>query len=130
MINRHISSFMQSYVVGVELDDSVEHVCQILDQHHLHCVPVFTPDKQVFGVISASDLVHFATLHDDPKQQRAWEVCTHKVVSVNAAISAKQAAEMMVKQKLHHLLVMNEQQIVGIVSSLDLIQACLLEQEG
>ena len=128
MIDRQISTFMQSYVVGVELDDSVEHVCQILDQHHLHCVPVFTPDKQVFGVISAGDLVHFATLHDDPKQQRAWEVCTHKVVTVNAAMSARQAAELMVEQKIHHLLVTNEQHIVGIVSSLDLIQACLLNQ--
>ncbi|WP_427978538.1 CBS domain-containing protein [Agarivorans sp.] len=128
MIDRQISAFMQSYVVGVELDDSVEQVCQTLDQHQLHCVPVFTPDKQVFGVISASDLVHFSTLHEDPKQQRAWEVCSHKVITVNAAISARQAAELMVEQKIHHLLVMNEQHIVGIVSSLDLIQACLLNQ--
>lgn len=128
MINSQISAFMQSYVVGVELDDSVEHVCRVLDQHQLHCVPVFTPDKQVFGVISASDLVHFATLHDDPKQQHAWEVCSHKVTTVNAAISAKQAAELMVEQKIHHLIVMNQQHIVGIVSSLDLIQACLLNE--
>ncbi len=128
MINRQISAFMQSYVVGVELDDSVEQVSQILDQHQLSCVPVFTPDKQVFGVISASDLVHFSTLHEDPKQQRAWEVCSHKVTTINAATSAKQAAELMVEQNIHHLIVMNEQHIVGIVSSLDLIQACLLNE--
>ncbi|WP_220718720.1 CBS domain-containing protein [Agarivorans litoreus] len=124
-MSTQISSFMETNVIGVALDDSVEKVCQVLDDNKLCCVPVFSPDGAIFGVISASDLVHFSTLRANPKLEHAWELCTHRVIEVAPDISIQQAAEIMSYEKIHHLIVTEGSTCVGIVSASDVLSAFL-----
>ncbi|MGY5449972.1 CBS domain-containing protein [Agarivorans sp. MS3-6] len=124
-MNSRVTSFMESNVISVELDDSAEKVCEVLDANKLHCVPVLTPDGKIFGVISATDLVHFNTLHVNPKLEHAWELCTHKVIEVAPDMSVQEAGELMVKEKVHHLVVMEGTFFIGIVSATDILRAYL-----
>jgi CBS domain-containing protein len=116
---------METNVISVELDDSAKKVCEVLDENKLSCVPVLTPDGAIFGVVSATDLVHFDTLYANPKLERAWELCTHKVIEVSPDISIEQAGTIMVKEKIHHLIVMQDGSFKGILSATDVIKAYL-----
>ncbi|MEE1674218.1 CBS domain-containing protein [Agarivorans aestuarii] len=73
-MNSSITSYMETNVISVELDDSAKKVSEVLDENKLSCVPVLTPDGAIFGVVSATDLVHFDTLYANPKLERAWVV--------------------------------------------------------
>lgn len=119
---------MEKNIITVDLDDTAEHVEEILDSHKLSCVPVIDSEGKCFGVISATDFVHFYIAHKNPKVEHAWEVCTHKIIEVSPDISVIEASELMVKNKIHHLVVTENNAIKGIVSSIDLIRECLLKE--
>ncbi len=122
-------SLMQTNVVTVSVDASIDEVEATLYTHQLTCVPVIDADGKCFGVISAVDLVYFHHLRRNSRSERAWEVCTHKVIDVSPHISIDAAAELMVAHGVHHLVAIENNSIKGIVSSLDLIRCCLLKHK-
>lgn len=100
-MNNPAISLMEKNIIAVDLNDIAEYVEDILDSHKLSCVPVIDSKGECFGVISATDFVHFHNIRKNPKAERAWEVCTHKVIEVSPDISFKEASELLVKNKIH-----------------------------
>ena len=125
-MKKQITSLIGENVITVKLNDSVETVEKILDSHRLSCVPVINTQGECFGVISAPDLVHFHNARKNPIAERAWEMCTHKIIEVSSDISVKEAAELMVKNNIHHLVVIEDESIKGIVSSIDILRGYIL----
>ena len=129
-MDKTISSLMTRNILTVGTDDTVDRVEAIMDSHKLSCVPVIDSQGGCFGVISSSDLLHFHVLHKNQKAERAWEVCTHKVIEVGPDISVKEAVELMVRNKIHHIVVVENKSIKGIVSSIDIVSEYLLKQKA
>ena len=129
-MKKHITSLIEEDVITVALNDTVDTVERVLDSHHLSCVPVINDRGECFGVISAPDLVHFHNARKNPSAERAWEMCTHKTIEVSPGISVKQAAELMVKNNIHHLVVVEDGSIKGIVSSIDILRGAVLSETG
>ncbi|WP_164880935.1 CBS domain-containing protein [Aestuariirhabdus litorea] len=123
-MERAIQAIIQQPVVCVGADDSIESVQQTLDKNRLHCVPVLDAQGGCFGVISAQDLVHFHVLNKNAKAERAWEACSHKVIEVASGASVREVAELMMAHHIHHVLIMEAGDILGIVSSVDIIRHC------
>jgi len=127
-MRKQITSLIGKNIITVKLNDTVETVEKVLDSHQLSCVPVINTEGECFGVISAPDLVHFHNARKNPIAERAWEMCTHKIIEVSADISVKEAAELMVKNNIHHLVVIEDGSIKGIVSSIDIIRGYVFPQ--
>jgi len=129
-MDKAISNLVASEVVVVGLNDRIEIVVETLDSNKLSCVPVVDSEGKCFGVISSPDLVHFQKMNLNPKAELAWEVCTHKIIEVSPNISIKEAAELMIKNKIHHIIISENNSLKGIVSSIDIIENCLLKQNA
>ncbi len=125
-MRKPITSLIGESVKTVELNDTVETVEKVLDSNQLSCVPVINDQGECFGVISAPDLVHFHNARKNPIAERAWEMCTHKIIEVSSDISVKEAAELMIKNNIHHLVVIEDGSIKGIVSSIDILKGYIL----
>lgn len=74
-----------------------------------------------FGEISGPDLMHFHLQHKNSLSHHAREVSTHKVITVEASTSIKAVAELMLENKVHHVVVSHDDIIEGIVSSFDIV---------
>ena len=121
-----IETIMQKYVISVAMQDTVEAVEQTLATRGLSSVPVIDPErKDCFGILSAPDLVRFHAAKQNPKVMRAWEVCTPRPIEVDPDISVREAAALMIKHRIHHLVVTRNKTIRGFVSSLDMIEHLL-----
>jgi CBS domain-containing protein len=129
-MKKQITSLIEESVITVALNDTVETVEKVLDSHHLSCVPVINARGECFGVISAPDLVHFHNARKNPNAERAWEMCTHRTIQVSPDISVKEAAELMVKNNIHHLVVVEDGSIKGIISSIDILRKADFSQAG
>ena len=125
-----ISSLMGKNPITVNLNDSAETVEKIIVSNHLSCVPVISSDGNCFGVISAPDLMQFHQARKNPMSERAWEICTHKIIEVTHDISIRSAAQLMLENNIHHLVVMEDNSVKGIISSLDIIRGCLIPAEA
>lgn len=123
-----IGSLTSSEIIVVDADDRIDKVVEILDFHKLSCVPVVDIEGECFGVISAPDLVHFQKMNLNPRAQLAWEFCTHNIIEVSSDLSIRETAKLMIKNKIHHIIVSDNKILKGIVSSIDIIESMLTEE--
>lgn len=121
---------MQKNIITVNLNDTARHVAEVLDSHKLSCLPVIDSKGKCFGVISTTDFIHFYNENKNPNAEHAWEICTHKIIEVNPNISIIEASKLMVENKVHHLVVTENNVIKGIISSIDLLRECFLNKNA
>lgn len=82
----------------------------------LHALPVIERDD-VVGIVTSLDLVD-----DWPSGAAVSDAMTTSLNRIDAQASVSEAAEAMISDRIHHLLVAQEGEIIGILSSLDLLQ--------
>ncbi|MFZ2653076.1 MAG: CBS domain-containing protein [Burkholderiaceae bacterium] len=117
-----ISSMMKTQVWSVGMDDTVHEVEEFMNSHGLSWVPVCEPGGAVVGVVSVADLLQFHVRRQDPAATRTWQVCTYKPISVAPDTSVSEVARLMLRNRSHHVVVMDQGRIVGVVSSLDFVR--------
>ena len=124
-MDKMVSAIMQKSLITVNVDDPVEKVERLLRTHRLTCVPVLDDDGHCYGLINASHLIEFHMTRKNAMALKAWEVCLNKVLSVNFNMRVRDAAELMIRKQVHHLLVVDAGQVHGLVTSLDLVRELL-----
>ncbi|KIF83680.1 CBS domain-containing protein [Noviherbaspirillum autotrophicum] len=124
-MNEPISSIMHTIVIPVSMDDTVEMVETLMKAKHISSAPVYDGDGAILGIVTATDLVKLHAVGKDPKAVKAWEICTYRPVEVTPATPITEVAELMIENKIHHVIVMENEAMQGIVSSLDFVRLFL-----
>ena len=126
-----ISSLMTTPVITVRADDTVTAVADVLVRNHLSFVPVAEcAGGPVLGIISAGDIVHFRTGGCDLDTLKAWQISTYKPLSVTPETNAADVARLMVEHQAHHVLVLRDHELAGVVSSLDFVRHYIAQAEA
>ena len=114
-----IAEIMASPVILAKPNYSIRSVCELMERHRIHAIPVVdsNSEKIVRGIVTTTDLARFS--RDDTPIERAMSVA---VRSVRPDDDAARAARLMRKHHIHHLVVTQDDHIVGMVSSLDLLR--------
>jgi len=143
---RCVGDVMNPNVVCVRPEMSVRQVEQLLGERRVTGAPVVDDTGQPIGVVSQHDLIvhqadritagesgRFYTDVDDYRDiagvpidrstTPVSEVMTRDIVGIERDASLAEAARLMRTRRIHRLLVTNRGVLVGIVSSLDLLEA-------
>lgn len=120
-MDKPVSLLMDKHITTVDFNDTIFKVEGIMNSRKLSLVVVIDSNQNCFGVISYPDIVRFHAMGRNPKNERAWELCTHKVVEVSSDTSASETAKLMLKHKIHHVVVTENELIVGVISSNDFV---------
>jgi CBS domain-containing protein len=117
-----VSGVMQRLVHGVGMDETAAQLEALFTEHKLSWVPVLNPDGEVVGVISQSDLTRLRAMLPGLASLHAWQLCTYKPVTVQGDASIQEVARLMVERQIHHVVVVEQGRVAGVVSSLDLLR--------
>ena len=112
-----VKDIMVSPVVVTQKTKSLEHVKDLFEKKHIHAIPVLSMEGEIEGIITASDLgkeCDFTKL--------VATVMTTKTHVVGIQSGVQDAAKMMDKHNVHHLIVMDNGQVLGIISSMDFVK--------
>ena len=127
---------MTKNVATVQVSDDLHDVIDLVKKNHIRHVPVLE-GHDVVGIISSTDInrLTFSSLFEN--QEGADEailemlsisqVMTQKPRTVEAALSIREVAEILASEEYHALPVIENGQLVGIVTTTDVIKY-LLEQ--
>jgi CBS domain-containing protein len=124
-----ISSMMSTPALSVAMDDTIQAVEALMQRHKLSCVPVTEPDGAPVGVLSLSDLMAFHARNEDAATAFAWQICHYKPIAVRPNTSIADAARLMLAHQVHHVVVMEDDVLVGIVSALDFVRRFAVDAE-
>ncbi len=128
-MNPTVKDKMSRVVTRVPMSFTLGQVEKMMASHKLHCLPIVDNADQCFGVVSNIDLTCWHDLKLDFSSRQAWEVCTLPVIEVSPNLSIIGAAELMVANKVHHLVVTQEKVVIGIFSSMDVMQCFILQRQ-
>jgi len=126
-----ISEIMTKKVVTLKHNDELETAERLFKKHHIRHIPVVKKDK-VIGILSYTDLlrISFADAVDEDEDSvdtvvynmfTIEQVMAKNLVSVSSNTTIKDVAELLAKREFHALPVLDDDKLVGIVTTTDLI---------
>lgn len=116
-MNVKIKDLMAERVITARPHHTVEHLRGLMARNHINAVPIVGPEEEAVGIVTAANLV--AELE---ASSPISTLMTERVFTVPAYNDVHVAARIMRKHKIHHVVVTHEHQVVGIISSFDLLE--------
>jgi len=118
-----VHDLMSKSVVTAQPHQTVATIKEKMAKHKLNNIPVVSSDNEPVGVVSASDIVVV-----EKAGLPISHIMTEKVYTVPAYDNVSVAARIMRNHKIHHLMVTDNKELIGIISSFDLLK--LVEGHG
>ncbi|MBO3100291.1 CBS domain-containing protein [Gelidibacter pelagius] len=132
-----ISSIMSTKIITLKKDDDLETAERLFKRHKIRHIPVVKGDA-IIGMLSYTDLlrISFADAVDESETEveslvynmfTIEQVMAKNVVSVSSTASIKEVAEILAKKEFHALPVVDDDVLVGIVTTTDLIEFLIMQ---
>ena len=137
---------MTRNIIVVEEDTHINNLIRIFMDNKISCVPVVNDEKKLVGIVTKTDILgHFMdidlhisvkdTLHDIlefSSEQRDLETVPETEMKVRAIMTpnpittgedttVESLAKTMINNKIHRLIITRDNEIAGIVSTLDIL---------
>lgn len=135
LINRPIKDIMTAQVISITTDTRLEEAEAMFRKHKVRHLPV-TKNKELVGILSLTDLqrISFASSFGEAEDEidnamyemlGVSQIMQSKPVSIQLNASVKDAAEILASREFHALPVVDGNQLVGIITTTDLIKFLL-----
>ena len=117
-----VKDIMSSPVITIDENASIREVAQLMGQHNIECIIVTGRSGKPLGIITEKDLVAGVLAKDVvPSKLNAKEVMTSPLITVDPDETLSGAARRMSRLNIRRLGVMYKGNLVGIVSSRDIL---------
>ncbi|EGK11870.1 CBS domain protein [Desmospora sp. 8437] len=110
-----LREIMTQNVASVSPQDNVYKAASLMRQHNIGSVPV-VENGQVRGMVTDRDLVLRALAEQKNEQVTVGEVMTNQVVTGTPEMSVDEASSLMAQNQIRRLPVVENNQLVGMVS--------------
>ena len=122
-----IEDIMTTTVVCGQMTDTIKTLEQVMRNAGVRYLPIVDNATQCVGTVSALDLVRVHNLERSVSSElQAWQICSEPVIEIGPYQSIIEAIKLMVIKKAHHLVVIKDESVIGVVSSVDILEKYLL----
>ena len=118
-MNVTVEELMHAPVMTITKHETVGHVRHLMAEHHVSALPVVGPDGAPLGIVTATDLLDG---HGHPDGAPVSQVMSPSTYTVPPREGPHVAARIMRNHHLHHVVVVDDHRVVGMVSSFDLLR--------
>ena len=128
-----VSTIMTTDLITVNPSDSMMRVKEIFDKHKIHHIPV-VDYKKIVGIISQTDFLLFHRGYSNKEMDRftnearlraykVEEIMTKGLAKVSSTDQIRTVLEVFRLNRFHALPVVNGEELVGLVTTFDIIDA-------
>lgn len=127
-----VAMIMTEQVITLQKDDRLEMAENIFKRYNIRHIPVLD-NNEVVGMLSSTDVLRLNFKDNEILDESNADVFVHsiftieqvmrkKLISVSSSSSIKEVAEIFATKEFHALPVVDNNQLVGIVTTTDLIR--------
>ena len=130
-----VAELMQRNVKSIRCEASVAEAILTLADGHISGVPVVDASGKMVGVLSSSDLLAAEAETGDESSRQALlentevqEIMTRRPYTVAPTAEVREAAQQMLYGDVHRLFVTDGDEVVGVISTTDIVRAVARDQ--
>ena len=117
-----VKDVMTSPAITIEENGSANKVAVLMDKHDVGCIIVSTAAMKPIGIITERDLVvRVLAKNVKPDTVKARDAMTSPLMTIEPDVTVTDAARRMSRLNIRRLGVIYKEQLVGIVSSKDIL---------
>lgn len=106
----------------IHYDSTVKEAAVIMSKYDIGCLVVVDNNKKVVGIITERDILEKVNARDKTSSKiRIEEIMTPKVITIDANALLDDAVYLMIKHKIKKLPVIENNELVGIITSTDIV---------
>ena len=120
-----VKDFMSAPATTAMREQSVLEIRTLMKEKGIHAIPIISysndslkVEMTIQGIITATDISK--EVSDNATVEDVMTSSSVHVIHIDS--SAQAAAKMMLRHKVHHIVVMDKGKIVGMISSLDFVK--------
>jgi CBS domain-containing protein len=126
----HVKSAMNTAVLTVGPGHTLREASKAMAGRKVGAAVVVDPDGEGVGIVTERDLLRALAEGSDPDIETVGTHLTSDIVYANPSWSLEQAAEAMLRGGFRHLVVMDEGEVIGILSVRDILRQWHLDRAG
>ena len=130
-----VSKIMTTHLITLNVTDGLDKAESLFKKHHIRHIPVVEGEK-IVGMLSLTDLLRISFADGAFQDEDAVDtvvynmfsvrqVMAKNLISVSPETHIKEVAEILAKKEFHALPVVDDNKLVGIVTTTDLIKYLL-----
>ena len=102
-------------------NDTLKTTSEALAKNNLGAMPIIDSSGKVIGIISERDIARKIHQENFSNNELVTNIMTKKIISCDLNISVTELMETMTEKKIRHMLIMNNDELKGIVSIGDVV---------
>ena len=102
-------------------NDTLKTTSEALAKNNLGAMPIIDSSGKVIGIISERDIARKIHQASFSNEELVTKIMTKKIISCDLNISVTELMETMTEKKIRHMLIMNNDELKGIVSIGDVV---------
>ena len=131
-----VSTIMTTQLVVLNTTDSLEKAEHLFKKHRIRHIPVIEGQKRIVGMLSLTDLLRISFADGAYEDEEDIETVVYEMFSLPQVMAKniktvapdatiKEVAELLANEEFHALPIVEEGDLVGIVTTTDLIKYLL-----
>ena len=111
------------HVYTISPDKTLADAIQLLTEHNIGALIVTDPEDQIVGIMSERDIVRTASENQKLFDMKVADVMTREVIVGVPEDDVMSVAHTMTEKRFRHIPVLDENELIGIISIGDLLKA-------
>ncbi|MDX1332924.1 MAG: CBS domain-containing protein [Robiginitalea sp.] len=131
-----VSTIMTTQLVVLNTTDSLEKAERLFKKHRIRHIPVIEGQKRIVGMLSLTDLLRISFADGAYEDEEDIETVVYEMFSLSQVMAKniktvapdttiKEVAELLANEEFHALPIVEDGNLVGIVTTTDLIKYLL-----
>ena len=126
-----VKEIMTTNIAAVAPDSTVLEAAKAMQAHNIGCMPVCQPGGKIAGIVTDRDIVvRNIANNGDPKTSRIKDVMTKNVITAEPGMDVGTAADIMSKNKIRRLPVVQDGSVIGMIAIGDLATRNMFHTEA
>ena len=129
MAHTFVEDVMISDLATLDASTSIKDGAKKMDEKDIGCI-IVTKDNLPVGILTERDFVKRVAAKEVPLSSTLDVVMSSPLIAINPDETVWEAAQIMKTKNIHKLPVKQDNQVVGIVTTTDLVKICSLGSDS
>jgi len=129
MAHTFVKDVMISDIAELDVSDAVKDAAIIMDKKNIGCI-IVTKNKIPVGIITERDFVKKVAAQEISLNSKLETVMSSPLIEIDPEQTVWEAAQIMKTKNIHKLPVRQNNSIIGIVTTTDLVKICSLGSDS